>query len=305
MKTIAIPHLDRPIGTIVAGTDWLLASPAEHYFKALDAFWNAGGRVFDTAYCYGANTSLLAAWVEDRGHAGEIVYFDKVGHPAFRDGQKVSRITREGIREELDRNHERLRITKNPFLVLHRDDPSVPVGEILGWLDELKGEGRVEVFGASNWTHERIAEANAWAEANGAQGFSLDNPNLTLAQNTKPLWDDCLTIGAEGRAWHEQTRLPLFSWSSTARGYFARPDDAHVNASYDNPVSAARRERADELGRKYGMNAVQIALAWVLNQPYPVVALCGLRTVENVVENVAASELALSPEELRYLEHGE
>ena len=53
------------------------------------------------------------------------------------------------------------------------------------------------------------------------------------------------------------------------------------------------------------MNAVQIALAWVLNQLYPVVALCGLRSVENVKENVAAAELKLTPEELLYLEHGE
>lgn len=305
MKTVAIPHLDTPVSAIVAGTDWLMGAPPYESFKALDAYWEAGGRVFDTAYGYGPNTSILAAWVEDRGHAGEIVYFDKVGHPSWRNGAKVSRISREAIREELDRNHERLGITSNPFLTLHRDDPSVPVGEIVSWLNELVDEGRIRVFGGSNWTHERLAEANAWAEANGKQGFSLDNPNLTLAQNTKPLWDDCLTIGPEGRKWHEQTGLPLFSWSSTARGYFARPDDAHVNASYDNPVSSARRERAEELGRKYGMNAVQIALAWVLNQPYPVVALCGLRTVENVTENVAASELTLRPEELRYLEHGE
>ena len=140
-------------------------------------------------------------------------------------------------------------MSKNPFLVLHRDDTSVPVGEIVDWLNELKDEGRIEVFGGSNWTHQRVAEANAYAEKNGKQGFSLNNPNLTLAENTKPLWDGCLTIDEEGRKWHEETQLPLFSWSSTARGYFARPDDDEVNAAYDNPMSRPAEIAPKSLGR--------------------------------------------------------
>lgn len=304
MKYGRIPHLDLDLPRIVCGTDWLLGAAPEESFPALDAYWEAGGNVFDTANIYGANTNILAAWVEDRGHADEIVYFDKVGHPRWRNGAKESTIRREAIREELARNFRRLNIVRNDLLVLHRDDPEVPVGEIVDWLNELVAEDKIRAFGGSNWTHERIAAANEYAHASGKQGFSLNNPNLTLAENTKPLWDDCLTIGNEGRAWHEATGLPLFSWSSTARGYFARPDDAHVNASYDNETSRARRDRADEVAKTYGTSAVGIALAWVLNQPFPTFALCGLRTPEQVRENIAAGEIELTPEEVRYLEDG-
>ncbi len=304
MKTGRIPHLDRELPRIISGTDWLLGAPPEDSFAALDAYWDAGGRMFDTAYVYGANTNLLGAWVNDRGVANEVLYFDKVGHPERRDGATVKTVRRDAIRRQLERNFDRLRIARNDLLVLHRDDREVPVGEIVDWMNELVAEDKITAFGGSNWTHERLAEANEYAHREGKQGFSLSNPNLTLAENTKPLWDDCLTIGKEGRAWHEATGLPLFSWSSTARGYFARPDDEHVNASYDNPTSRARRDRADELAAKYGTSAVGIALAWVLNQPYPTFALSGLRTPEQVRENLAAGDIALTPEEVNYLENG-
>ena len=80
--------------------------------------------------------------------------------------------------------------------------------------------------------------------------------------------------------------------------------DSDVERVFVNDVNAARLARTREIGERHGMSSVQIALAWVLNQPGNVFALCGLRDKANVAENVAASALKLSPEELRYLEFG-
>lgn len=305
MKTGRVPHLDKDVSRIVAGADWLLDSVPRAGFRALDAYFEAGGRVFDTAYCYGANTLMLGIWMKERGIGDEVIHFDKVAHPMWKDGQKVSRVTREAIREELDRNHDWLGKSYTDFCVLHRDDPEVPVGEIVDWLDELKNEGRIGVYGGSNWKHERIAAANEYAVKAGKQPFSLNNPNMTLAENTEPLWDDCLTIGAEGRAWHQESGLPLFSWSTTARGYFAGVEDGDVQRAYDNPTSRARLARAREFGEQRGLSTVAVALAWALNQPFPVFALSGMRTAEQVEENLKVLDVELSPEELRWLEFGD
>lgn len=300
METAKIPYLDKPVSRIVCGTDWLMSTTPSDSFKALDAYWEAGGRVFDTAFGYGANTNILAAWANARNLTHDVIYFDKGCHP--RGGKSM--VNAENTLYEIKENHRKLGVEHTDFFTFHRDDTSVPVAEIVDWMNDIIKSGLISVYGGSNWTHQRLAEANAYAEKAGKQGFSLDNPNLTLAQNTKPLWDDCLTIVEDGRAWHKETQFPLFSWSSTGRGYFARVNDSHVNASYDNPVSAGRRDRAEELGKQYGANATQIALAWVLSQPYPVFALCGLRTPENVKENVKSLEIKLSPAELDYLENG-
>ena len=49
--------------------------------------------------------------------------------------------------------------------VLHRDDPSLPVGPIVEVLNEHHAAGRIKAFGGSNWHHTRIQEANEYAES--------------------------------------------------------------------------------------------------------------------------------------------
>jgi aryl-alcohol dehydrogenase-like predicted oxidoreductase len=301
MTTGTVPYLDKPVSRIVCGTDFLMGAAPGQSFQALDAYWAAGGRTFDTAFCYGANTNVFAAWTGSRGVRDEVIYFDKGCHPA---GSRP-KVTYEDMKSDILKNHENLGREYTDFFVLHRDNPEVPVGEIVDWLNEFKDAGLIGVFGGSNWHHTRIAAANEYAAAHGKQPFSLNNPNLTLAENVVPLWGGCLTIDEEGRKWHAETGLPLFAWSSTARGYFAGVDDPEVLRAYDSETNRARRDRATALGEKYGMSTVQIALAWTLSQPGNIFALCGLRTVDNVKQNVAVLELQLSPEELRYLEFGE
>lgn len=299
IPTRSIPHLDKPMPRILCGTDFMLLVPPRQSFAALDAYWEAGGRAFDTAHCYGMNTNVFGTWVKARGVAKETIFFDKGCHPYGKN-----RVTREDMRQDVFDNHERLGVEYTDLFVLHRDDEDVPVGEIIDWLNELKNEGLIGAFGGSNWHHTRLQAANEYAEKNGKQGMSLGNPNLTLALANEPMWAGCLSLDDEGRRWYAENNFPLFAWSSTARGYFARVQDDDVERVFVNPTNEARRARAEELGKKYGMSATQIALAWVLNQPGRVFALCGLRTKENVEENAAAAALTLSPEELRYLEFG-
>jgi len=295
-----VAHIDKPVSKIVAGTDYLLGQPKEISFEAYDIFWEAGGRAFDTAHCYGENSRVFGEWVTSRGVASDAIFFDKGCHP-----YGSPRVTHADMLSDIEANHEKIGVGYTDFFVLHRDNPEVPVGEIVDWLNEFKGRGLIGAFGGSNWTHERIAEANAYAASAGKQGMSLNNPNMTLAANSEPLWGGCLTIGPEGRAWHEQSQLPLFAWSSMARGYFAHTTDGDVVRAYDNEISRARRSRAEKLGAEKGVSAMQIALAWVLNQPFPTFALTGLRTPDQAREALVAVDLELTPEEVRWLEHGE
>ena len=296
----SIPHLDKPMPRILCGTDFLLIQPPAQSFAAFDAYWEAGGRAFDTAHCYGLNTNLFATWVKANGLQRDVLYFDKGCHPYG----GARRVTREAMRSDVVDDHRRLGVEYTDVFVLHRDDESIPVGEIVDWLEELREEGLIGVYGGSNWRHQRLQEANEYAKRTGKQGMSLGNPNLSLARANEPMWDGCITLDEEGRRWYAETGFPLFAWSSTARGYFAGIRDSDVERVFVNGTNAARYDRARSLGKRYGMSPVQIALAWTLNQPGNVFALCGLRDKANVAENVAAANLRLSAEELRDLEFG-
>lgn len=300
MKYGTIAPIDKPVSRIVAGSDYLMGQTPEVSFKAYDAFWEGGGRAFDSAFGYGDNTTILGAWVRSRGVAKEAIFLDKVGHP----NREGSTIRRDKVRAELARNHVRLGVEKTDLCVFHRDDPEVPVGEIVDWMNELIAEGRIVGYGGSNWTLDRIREGNAYAEAHGKQGFSVNNPTFSLAIAKEPLWHGCVTLDDEGRRWHEETGFPLCLWSSTARGWFAGTQEGDVLRSYDTELNRARRERARDLAETKGVDPVGIALSYVLSQPMNVFALCGLRTAEQATANCAAADLVLTPEEIAFLETG-
>jgi aryl-alcohol dehydrogenase-like predicted oxidoreductase len=104
--------------------------------------------------------------------------------------------------------------------------------------------------------------------------------------------------------------MPLIAWSAQSNGYFADDFDlaavpAMVSETYESAVNRARRERARELARRRGLSAPQIALAWVLDQPFAPYALVGARTPAALREAwAAASDMALTAEELSWLETG-
>ena len=68
--------------------------------------------------------------------------------------------------------------------LLHRDDPSVPIGPIVEVLNEHFSEGRIKAFGGSNWTPERLREANEYAEETASPRSSP--VALTTASLSRP-----------------------------------------------------------------------------------------------------------------------
>ena len=300
MKFGTIPYLDKPMPRVVVGSDFLMNQAPNVSFASYDAYWEAGGRAFDSAHCYGANSNILGAWASSRGVKNEVIYFDKGCHP-----YPNPRVTREDMLGDILKNHERLGVNYTDFFVLHRDDENVPVGEIIDWLNEFKSQGLIGVFGGSNWTHHRIIEANEYAAKAGKQGMSVNNPTLSLAKQNNPIWAGCLTVDEDGRKWHAESGFPLCLWSSMARGYFAYTDDADVLRAYDDDANRARRNRAEELGKTLGLTAPQVALAWTLNHPGNIFALCGLRTKDNTIQTLEVLDVVLTPEQFNWLENGD
>ena len=92
---------------------------------------------------------------------------------------------------------------------------------------------------------------------------------------------------------------PLLAWSAQARGYFFGRSGAEVTRVYDNAVNRSRRQRATEVGARLGRSCSQVALAWVLHQPFPVYAAFGANSPAQVREAFGALEV--DPAELASL----
>lgn len=280
-------------------------------YAVLDAWRDHGGDVIDSAARYGMGEaeSVLGAWLVDRGVRDQVVLLTKGGHP---DPAWRSRLTPEAVASDLSRSLERLGTDAVDIFMLHRDDPTIPVGELVDVLHEQVVSGRARTVGVSNWTVARLGAALADAAARGRTPITSSSVYVGLAAWREPPWPGCVdALDVVSRAWYAgPAGLPNFAWSAQSGGVFAADFDParvapEVVAGWDTPDTDARRLRARALGRELDVSAAQVALAYVLAGPGPTVALTGARDAEAVRAAWAALDLALSPEQCRWLEHGE
>lgn len=306
MEYIHIQGSPKPVSRLMKGSDYFFHHSYDKAAANLDAFLAIGGNSIDTAhiYCGGQSEEVIGRYMQERGNREQIVILTKCAH----HDQNGPRVNKEAIRADLTASLERLQTDYVDLYALHRDDPSVPAGEVIEILNEHVKSGAVRAIGVSNWTWQRIQEANDYAAANGLVGFTFSSPNLSLAKANEPFWSGCVSADAETCAWHEERQFPLLSWSSQARGFFTGRfspeirDNADLVRVFYSDDNWERFERAKQLAAKKNVSAIQIALAYVLNQPFPTCALIGAQTAEELQSCDAGSLIQLTKEELEWLD---
>jgi len=300
MKYGRIPGVEKKVSRLLMGADNQRTLP--HAVVMFDDFFERGGTAFDTAYVYGdgRNERLLGQWVKLRGVREDVVILDKGAHTPHCNPQDLTR--------QLFESLDRLQTDYVDIYMLHRDNPEVPVGEFVDVLNEHKAAGRIRAFGGSNWTPERIDAANRYAEEKGLSGFAALSNNFSLAEMIEPPWDGCISASdADTRQWLEQRQMPLVAWSSQARGFFTERSAPELTADPElvrcwySEANFERKKRAMELAERKGVLAINIALAYVLCQPFPTFAIIGPRTLHETVTSLPALKIELTPEEIAWL----
>ncbi|HET6986560.1 MAG TPA: aldo/keto reductase, partial [Kribbella sp.] len=295
-----VAGLDKQVSRLVMGVD--NQQTLSHAAAMFDDFVERGGTTFDTAYIYGGGRGekLLGQWITSRGNRDEIVVIGKGAHTPHCDPESLTR--------QLNESLERLQTDHVDLYLMHRDNEEIPVGEFVDVLDEHLRAGRIKAYGGSNWSTGRFDEANAYAEANGKQPFTLLSNHLSLARAYDVPWAGCRHVSDdESQAWLRERQVALFPWSSQARGFFtgrAKPEDRSdeelVRCFYSDE-NFRRLDRARELAAAKGVEPTAIALAWLLHQPYPVFPLIGPRHISETRTSTPGLSVSLTDEEVAYL----
>ena len=316
MRYGTIEGIDRPVSRLVLGSMVFSTEPdaLRNTYALLDHFVAAGGTAVDTAriYARGESESAFGQWLAKSGRRDEVVVIGKGAQ--HKNDTYEPRLSPADIHYDLATSLNQMGLDGVDIYILHKDHPSAPVGPIVEALNEEVQAGRIKSFGGSNWSHERVAEANAYADEHGLQAFGVSSPNLALAVPNEPMWYGCVSIAGDidAQAWYRQTGMPVFAWSSQARGFFSgryRPDltegetdDArNVIRTYYSDANWERYRRADELAEMKGCTLRQVALAWVLHQPLEVFALIGPATVGELEDCLGALDVQLTPQEVAWL----
>lgn len=300
MSYIEVDGVSNPVSRLVLGTMVMQPGQLPLTDELMDGFIEVGGTTIDTARIYGTEP-VVGLWLQLSGMRDRLVVIGK--------GCGPGRVRPEYLAEELRQSLEAMRLEHFDLYLLHRDDPNVPVGELIDALNDHARAGRIRAFGASNWTTRRLQEANAYAEANSLLGFVVSSPNLSLATQNEEAWPGTLSVSdrPEELRWYKEEQLPVLSWSSQARGFFtarAHPDDGSDNELvrvWYSDANWERKRRAAELGARLGATANQVALAWVLHQPFATAALIGPATAEEAQDSYGALRLELTAEQVAWL----
>jgi aryl-alcohol dehydrogenase-like predicted oxidoreductase len=91
------------------------------------------------------------------------------------------------------------------LFLLHYDHPTTRVQPVLEQLNRHIDEGKITAMGASNWSHERISDANAVAASHGWKPFCASSVQFSLADWTRSLWPGAVTLGGEDQREHHVT----------------------------------------------------------------------------------------------------
>jgi 1-deoxyxylulose-5-phosphate synthase len=300
MSYIDVDRVAKPMSRLVLGTMVMRPGQLPLTNELMDGFVAAGGTAIDTARIYGTEP-VVGLWLQLSGMRDRLVIIGK--------GCGPGRVRPEYLDEELRQSLEAMRLEHFDLYLLHRDDPNVPVGELIDALNDHARAGRIRAFGASSWTTRRLREANAYAEANGLLGFVVSSPNLSLATQNEEAWPGTVSVSdrPEELRWYKEEQFPVLSWSSQARGFFtarAHPDDrsdSELVRVWYSDANWERKRRAAELGARLGATANQVALAWVLHQPFPTAALIGPATAEEAQDSYGALRLELTAEQVAWL----
>ncbi len=321
MRYTSLPTTDFIPSVICLGTgSFGTATPTDDAFRMLDLFTELGGSFVDTARVYaawvpggeGVSERTIGAWLKSRGMASGFVVATKGGHPNLVT-MHMSRLSPAEIAADVEASLAALQVEAIDIYWLHRDDPAIPVSEIMDALNEHVAAGRLRAIGASNWTPERIEAANAYAAGAGRVGFcgsqigwSLARPNPTAKGFGGERDMDGATLD-----YHRRTGFPVMAYSSQAAGFFAGKADRYRGPDakddgfarrYVSDGNFVRLDRAREVAARHGRTANDVALAYLLSQSFPVYALVGCHTVEQLRSSCAACSLRLSPDEIVYLE---
>jgi aryl-alcohol dehydrogenase-like predicted oxidoreductase len=321
MQYVLIPNTTLRVSQLCLGTtDLGSLIPTPDAFSLQDEFVALGGNFVDTAHVYanwlpGINSSsekAIGQWLKARNNRDQVVVSTKGGHPELAT-MNVSRLSRADIEQDVNESLEYLQTDTIDLFWLHRDDPAIPIGEIVDILNEQVTAGKIRYFGGSNWTVSRLQDAADYAARTGKQAFVANQPMWSLAAPNMDAIPDKTLVGMdqEGIAFHRQTGMAAIPYSSQAHGFFSKMDKAGRSgvsegdlSVYGSKANWKRLERVREVAHQHHASINDVALAYLVCQPFLTIPIIGSKRAEHLHSSVKALDVRLTADELAFLEAG-
>jgi len=285
------------------GMTWAYGSGDEQSgIQTIHRALELGVTFLDTAEIYGPHTNEQLVGRAIAGRRDEIELATKFGFRVNPESPYERAVdgTPENVKRACEGSLERLGTDHIDLYYQHRSDPEVPIEETVGAMAELVDAGKVRYIGLSEASAETIRRAHAVHPLTAVQ--------VEYSLWTRDLEDEVLPTVRE-------LGIGLVAYSPLGRGFLTGqirsmddlPEDdwRRTNPRFQEEALQENLELADrvaEIANQVGATPAQVALAWVMTKGEDVVPIPGTKRVQYLEENVAATELELSDEQVATLD---
>ena len=274
--------------------------------RQIDMCVDRGVNLVDTADMYSAGVSEEIVGQAIKNHRDDVLVATKMRFP-MGDGPNDAGVSRQRIVQCCEDSLRRLDVEHLDLFQMHGWDGQTPLEETLEALDTLVRKGKIRYIGCSNYSAWHIMKALAVSERGEYQRFASQQIHYTL--QAREAENELVPVSID-------QGLGILVWSPIAGGLlsgkFRRGKDdpetsRHLGEWSEPPVHDRERlydivEVAAEVADGHGVSVAQVANAWLLHKPAVTSLVIGARTEEQLADNLAAAELALSDDEMRRLD---
>jgi aryl-alcohol dehydrogenase-like predicted oxidoreductase len=263
-----------------------------------------GVTFFDTAEVYGPFENEMLIGKALKPYRDKVVIATKFGFRIDTNKRGADAMSGldsrpEHVREVAEASLKRLGVEVIDLFYQHRVDPQVPIEDTIGAMADLVTEGKVRALGLSEAGAAQIRRAHAVHPISALQSeYSLwtRDPEGEILDTCRELGIGFVPFSPLGRGFLTgKIQKPEDFGAEDFRRTLPRfsPENMAANASLVNKL--------EEMATSEGVTAAQLALAWVLHQGDFIVPIPGARKIAHLEQNVAAADIALSPDELKTL----
>ena len=266
---------------------------------------DGGINLFDTANMYstGLSEEILGEALEGRR---DRVLISSKARMRIGDGPNDEGASRFHLIRECERSLKRLRTDRIDLYHIHEWDGTTPVEETMAALDALIAQGKVRYAGCSNYAGWHVMKSLMASERHGLARFATQQIHYTLEAREAEY--ELLPISVD-------QGIGVTVWSPLAAGLLSgkhrngriAEGSRQAEGWTEPPIRDAARlwrivDALVEVGEAHGLEAAQVALAWLLTRPAVASLVVGGRTAEQFQANLRAVDLRLSEEELARLD---
>ncbi|RIV88922.1 aldo/keto reductase [Aurantiacibacter zhengii] len=302
---------------VLGGNVFGWTAKGDQGLAVLDAFYEAGGRMIDTADVYsawidghegGESEKFLGQWLSSRGVRKDMRIHTKTGMLSSKPPSDPGSMgdpdlyRPEEVLAHLDASLERLQTDYVDLYYAHRDFEEMEVGQIVDAFEGAVATGKVRALGASNFDAERLGAALAYAETNGKTPFTaLQNQYNLVSRGSygDDLQELCTSRGI--------AMLPFYGLAAGyLTGKYRKPEDfedgARVYRTKDYAESGPPvLSVMDAISAETGASLAAIALAWLVRQPGIPAPIASARNAEQLDQLLEFTSLELSDEQVSRL----